>query len=82
MFEILNSFVRDAENLLIGVIVVVAIAFVAMTWMRTRALAPTLGALLLGAIVIFAVFNFRGLARIVESDVDDRGDVELNRVGQ
>lgn len=72
MFRILDGFVESAETTLLGVMVVVAIAFVAMTWMKTKALAPTLGALLLGAIVIFGVTNFRDLSKDIERDVNSR----------
>jgi hypothetical protein len=72
MFEILDGFVRSARSTLLGGMGVVAIAFVAMTWMRTRALAATLGALLLGAVVIYGVSNFDALSNDIKQDVDDR----------
>lgn len=72
MFEILDGFVDSAEQTVLGVMVVMAILFVAMTWMKTRALAPTLGALLLGAIVVYGVNNFRDLSEDIKSDVDQR----------
>jgi hypothetical protein len=72
MFDILDGFVDSAENTIQGAMVVVAIAFVAMTWMRTKSLMPTLGALLLGAVVLYGVNNFRELSERVEEDVEDR----------
>lgn len=72
MFDILDGFVASAETTLRGVVVVAAIAFVAATWARTKSLVPTLGALLLGAVVIFGVSNFRTLARDIERDVNER----------
>ena len=79
MFKILDGFVTDAQNLVIGGMMVVAIAFVGMTWMRTKALAPTLGSLLLGAVVLYGVSNFDDLATIVQKDVDAKNKtVQVN----
>ena len=79
MFKILDGFVNDAQNLVIGGMMVVAIAFVGMTWMRTKALAPTLGSLLLGAVVLYGVSNFDDLATIVQKDVDAKNKtVQVN----
>jgi hypothetical protein len=72
MFQILNGFVADARTLMQGVMLVLAIAFVGATWWRTKAMAPTLGAVLLAAIVVFAVNNFDDLSKDVEHDVDQR----------
>jgi 1,4-dihydroxy-2-naphthoate octaprenyltransferase len=72
MFQILNGFVADAETLMQGVILVLGIAFVGATWWRTKAMAPTLGAVLLAAIVVFAVNNFQSLSEDVERDVNQR----------
>lgn len=70
MFNILNDFVSRAENLMLGVIVVMAIGSTAITWNRTKSLTATLGALLLGAIVVFGVNSFRDLASIIGQDVE------------
>jgi hypothetical protein len=72
VFEILDGFVASAETTILGAMIVVAIASVAMTWMRTNALAPTLGAVLLGAIVLYGVNHFRDLSNDVNEDVKDR----------
>jgi hypothetical protein len=69
MFDILDGFVKHAETTMLGVMVVIAIFIVGATWMRTRSLAPTLGTMLLGAIVIYGVTNFRDLSKDVDRDV-------------
>jgi hypothetical protein len=74
LFHILNGFVDDAESLLRAVMVVMGIAFVAATWWRTKAMAPTLGAVMLSAIVVFAVNNFETLGKDIEADVQERRD--------
>jgi hypothetical protein len=65
---------------MIGVMIVIAIFIVAATWIRTRSLAPTLGAVLLGAIVIYGVSNFRVLSNDVKNDVNQErnGPVHVN----
>jgi fatty acid desaturase len=70
MFNVFNGAINDARTLLTAAIGVVAIWFVAWTWFRTKALVPTLGALLLGAIVIFGVTQFTFLSNQVQQDVD------------
>jgi hypothetical protein len=72
MFQILNGFVADARTLMQGVMLVMGIAFVGATWWRTKAMAPTLGAVMLAAIVVFAVNNFDTLSNDVKRDVDNR----------
>jgi hypothetical protein len=71
MIEILNGFMRDATGLVKLGIGLMAIVFVMMTWIRTRSLAPTLGALLLGAVVIYGVNNYDFLSTQVKEDVDE-----------
>jgi hypothetical protein len=50
-----------------------AIAFVVMTWVSTKSLVPVLGAVLLGAIVIYGVQNYDFLEQKVEEDFEQRG---------
>jgi hypothetical protein len=80
MFHILDGFVDKAEATMIGVMIVIAIFIVGATWVRTRSLAPTLGTLLLGAIVIYGVSNFRTLSDDVKKDVNEQrnGKVHVN----
>jgi hypothetical protein len=70
VFNVFNGVVRDTRTLLTAAIGVVAIWFVAWTWFRSKALVPTLGALLLGAIVIFGVTKMSTLTDRIQEDVD------------
>lgn len=79
MFEILNSFVRDAEGLVIGGIDVLAVVFVGWTWWRTKAAATTVGALLFAAVIVFGVNNVDVLSGDIQEDVDQRRDDATNR---
>jgi hypothetical protein len=65
----LNGMMQDARSLIIGAIILMAMAFVVMTWSRTKALVPTLGALLLGAIVVAGVSSYGTLRSEVNDDI-------------
>ena len=51
-----------------------AILFVVMTWVNTKSLVPVLGAVLLGAVVIYGVQNYDFLQTQVEEDFEQRGN--------
>jgi hypothetical protein len=70
--DILTSLLKDAKTLAEGAITLVAIIFVITTWVRTRSLVPTLGAVMLGAVVIFGVQHFDFLEQKVQQDVEQR----------
>lgn len=70
MVDILDGFLSDAIGLVKVGMALMAIVFVLMTWVRTRSLVPTLGALLLGAVVIYGVNNYDFLSQQVKEDVE------------
>ena len=63
----------DFTNLVQLGIGLLALVFVGMTWARTRSLAPTLGALVLGAVVVWGVNNMPILQREVDEDITEQG---------
>jgi hypothetical protein len=67
--NLLNGLMQDARSLILGAIILMAMAFVIMTWARTRALVPTLGALILGAVVIAGVASYQTMRSEVEKDI-------------
>ena len=69
MTNLLNGLMQDARSLLLGAIILMAMAFVIMTWARTRSLVPTLGAVLLGVVVIAGVASFSTIRAEVEEDI-------------
>lgn len=69
MFDVFNGVVADTRTLLTAAIGVVAIWFVAWTWFRSKSLVPTLGALLLGAVVIFGITRMDTLTNRIQDDV-------------
>jgi hypothetical protein len=54
---LLNGLLGDAKQLLVAGTGVMAIWFVIWSWIRTRSIVPTLGALLMGAVVLWGVNN-------------------------
>lgn len=69
MSDLLNGVMADARQLLMAAIGIMAIAFVIMTWARTRSLVPTLGAVLLGAIVLAGVAQLETIQGEAEQDI-------------
>lgn len=73
MLRIINNFIASFQTLVIAGILLLAIVFVGMTWVRTRSLAPTLGAVMLGAVVVWGVNNIDVLEDKVNEDVTREG---------
>lgn len=70
MKNVFTGLTNDAETLLAGAMVVMAMWFVIWTWVRTKSLAPTLGAVLVGAVVVWGVNNIGVISQQVDEDVD------------
>jgi hypothetical protein len=70
MSDLLQGIMTDARAVLLSAIALMAIAFVIMTWVRTRSLVPTLGSLLLGAVVIAGVNRYSDLKDVAEDDIE------------
>ena len=73
MIEILRSLLEDVESIVLALVTVMAILFVVMTWVNTKSLVPVLGAVLLGAVVIYGVRNYDFLQTQVREDFEERG---------
>ena len=73
MLEIIENFIGSFTVLVQAGIALLAIVFVGMTWARTRSLAPTIGAVLLGAVVVWGVNNMALLERNINEDVTEQG---------
>jgi hypothetical protein len=69
MENLFNGLTDQAERLLAGAMVVMAMWFAIWTWVRTKSLAPTLGAVLVGAAVVWGVTNIDTLSDEVDEDV-------------
>jgi hypothetical protein len=82
LVDILENMFVSAKGLIVMAMILVAMVFVIMTWMRTRSLVPTLGALLLGAFVVMGVYNFGFFSDRITEDIDrfapEEGDGQTN----
>lgn len=78
MVEVLDGAIGAGEVLLRAAVGVMAIWFVIWTWVRTRSLVPVLGAVVLGAVVVWGVSasGLTFLERNVQEDVNDFQDGE------
>ncbi len=57
MLEWLNGLVNEGQAVTKNVVVLVAMFTIGMTWFRTRALVPVIGACILAGIALFAINN-------------------------
>lgn len=73
MVQIIDNFLKDFTGLVQLGIGLLALVFVATTWVRTKSLAPTLGALVLGAVVIWGVNSMPVLQRNINEDIVQNG---------
>jgi hypothetical protein len=72
MFDVFDGALEDAKELLTASVGVIAIWFVVWTWVRTRSIVPVVGAVLLGAVVLFGVSQMDGTLKTeVQEDVND-----------
>jgi len=57
MIDLLNDKIVDVEGLVRAFVGLMALVMVIVVWVRTKSFVPTLGAVLFGAFVIWAVNN-------------------------
>lgn len=74
MFDVFDNALKESKELLQASVGVIAIWFVVWTWVRTRSVVPVVGAVLLGAVVLFGVSQMDGkLKEEVNEDVTEFG---------
>lgn len=73
MIDTLNNLIAQAEVLVVAAISLMAIAFVAVVWARTKSAVPTVGAVVLGAVVVWGVSNIDFVQQKVDQDIRDAG---------
>lgn len=73
LIDVLNSKVGELENVVQAGLVLLAIIFIGYTWVKSKALVPTLGAIVMAAIVIFAVSDSGRdtLGRLIGDEVNE-----------
>lgn len=68
MTEFLTSMIGSAERVILAAISVAATVYVAAVWWRTKALVPTVTAVVMAGVVLYAVNNVDALQQGVEVD--------------
>lgn len=75
MTRMLTSMIDGAQGVILAAISVAATLYVAAVWWRTKALVPTMTAVIMAGIVLYAVNNVDTLRAGVERDSADWIDV-------
>ncbi|CAN5159450.1 hypothetical protein BH23ACT9_BH23ACT9_27910 [soil metagenome] len=75
MTQFLTSMIADARTVVLAAISLAATVYVAAVWWRTKALVPTLTAVVMAGVVLYAVNNVDTLQAGVEADSTDWIDV-------
>lgn len=68
MIEFLSGMISDVETVIIAAIGAAAAAYVASVWWRTKALVPTLTAIVMAGVVVWAAGNVEFLEQQIEAD--------------
>ena len=73
MIQTLNNLIAQAQVLVVAGIGLMAIVFVGVVWARTKSAVPTVGAVVLGAVVVWGVSNINFVQQKVDQDIRDAG---------
>ncbi len=71
MTDFLTNMIADARTVILAAISAAATLYVAAVWWRTKALVPTVTAIIMAGVVLYAVNNVEVLQDGVESDAGD-----------
>ena len=75
MIDLVSNLIERAQSVVVAFVALMAIAMVVATWVRSRAFVPTLGAVLFGMFVTWAVHNVDFVERQIGEDmVTQSGD--------
>lgn len=69
MIDLFNNLIAEAQDMVTAAVVLVAIGVIVSTWARTRALVPTVSAIVFGALVVWAVRNVDFLQQQIDEDI-------------
>ena len=73
MIDLLADKIADLESLVRAAITLMALGFVGVVWARTKSFVPVVGALLLGALVVWGINNVDFLERKIGEEFDEGG---------
>jgi hypothetical protein len=68
MIQLLTSMIEGASTVIVAAIGAAAMLYVAAVWWRTKALVPTMTAIVMAGVVLYAVNNVDALQAGVEAD--------------
>jgi hypothetical protein len=71
VIEFLTNMINDARSVIIAGIGAAASVYVAAVWWRTKALVPTMTAIVMAGVVVWAVGNVELLQSQVQADSED-----------
>jgi hypothetical protein len=71
VIDLLSDKIADVEAVVRAAITLMALIFVGMVWAKTKSFVPVVGALLLGALVIWGVNNVDFLEQKVGEEFDE-----------
>jgi hypothetical protein len=75
VIDLVSNLIERAQSVVVAFVALMAIAMVVATWVRSRAFVPTLGAVLFGMFVTWAVHNVDFVERQIGEDmVTQSGD--------
>jgi len=69
VIDLFNNLIAEVQDLLTAAVVVVAIGIILATWAKTRAIVPTLSAIILAGFVVWAVNNVDFIQDLVGEDI-------------
>lgn len=75
LLELTKTKLDDVQTLLVGGMLVVGIIMVIATYVKTKAMVPTLGAILLAAIASFAAFSPTWLRDRVSDEANQTNNI-------
>jgi hypothetical protein len=73
VIDLLADKIADLESLVRAAITLMALGFVGVVWARTKSFVPVVGALLLGALVVWGINNVDFLERKIGEEFDEGG---------
>ena len=74
MIDLVTNLINRAETVVVAFVALMAIAMVVVTWVRSRAFVPTLGAVLFGMFVTWAVRNVDFVEQQIGEDMVTESD--------
>jgi hypothetical protein len=69
VIALFTNLIAEAQDLVTAAVVLITIGVIVSTWAKTRALVPTISAIVFGALVVWAVRNVDFLEQQIDEDI-------------